>query len=96
MILPSGDFFTLREYRSLARESGHTLLECSGMPVTTLALPMLQLMARWRLVFEFVSRIATALDRRLDGLARLTVHRALLMRCAATAGAGQSRTDRAS
>ena len=75
-----GDFFTLGEYRTLARESGHTLIGCTGMPVSTLALPVLQLMTRWQPMFRLLAGIVSALDRHLDGLARLTVHRALLMR----------------
>jgi len=75
-----GDFFTLSEYRTLAQESGHTLVGCTGMPVTTLALPVLQLMTRWQPLFRLIAGIAVALDHHLDGLARLTVHRAMLMR----------------
>lgn len=81
-----GDFFTVGDHDRLARESGHALVTCRGMPLTTLMLPALQLTARWSPVFRLFAALGTTLDRYLDSLSRLTLHRALIMKSEGASG----------
>lgn len=73
-----GHWFTRAQYDDLARDAGIRVLGRGGVPVFSLSLPVLYVLARWPAVARPALGLVRILDRLVGRLRRLTIHRWML------------------